>query len=94
VSEDSPLVEVQVSGKAKEIVDPGAHQLAERIANSPVVIASYVLFEFQVSHVLVVEYDHNQRPIVRRWKGESISNQEINDLWFIINIGVRIGSCQ
>jgi hypothetical protein len=51
VNGDRPLVEVQVCGKGNEIIDPGARQFTEHIANSPVVIASYVLFDFYVSHV-------------------------------------------
>jgi hypothetical protein len=78
VSGDGPLVEVQVCGKAKEIVDPDTRQLAESIANSPVVIDSYVLFEFVVNSVLAIEYDDNRKPIVRRWDGEkqAVASQE------------------
>jgi hypothetical protein len=63
-----PLVEVQVSGAAVTITDPGIRARAERIAGSPVVLASYFLFEFQVERVLVVEYEAGGKPIIRRWR--------------------------
>jgi hypothetical protein len=40
---------------------------AESIAASPVVVDSYVLFEFQVKRVLVVEYDEERKKVVRHW---------------------------
>ena len=67
VGGDGPLVEVQVSGEAAIIHDPQVRLQAESIAASPVVIDSYVLFEFLVNHVLVVEYDEG-KPLVRRWR--------------------------
>ena len=65
-----PLTEVLVSGEAAVISDPRIREQAEKIAASPVVIDSYVLFEFQVGHVLVVEYDEEKKPVVRRWSRE------------------------
>jgi hypothetical protein len=65
-----PLIEVQISGEAIVISDPEKRVQAERIAASPVVIESYVLFEFQVQRVLVVEYDQERKPIVHRWVSE------------------------
>jgi hypothetical protein len=62
-----PLVEVLVSGAAAEITDPHVRLQAEKIAASPVVFDSYFLFEFQVAHVLVVEYDQERKPVIRRW---------------------------
>ena len=62
-----PLVEVQVSGEAFVVRDPQLRARAERIAASPVVIDSYVLFEFHVQRVLVVEYADG-KPLVRRWR--------------------------
>jgi hypothetical protein len=47
--------------KATVISDPIVRAQAERIAASPVVIDSYVLFEFQVKRVLVVEYDEERK---------------------------------
>jgi hypothetical protein len=69
VGGEGPLVEVLVSGEA--VVIPNSHirwELAESIAASPVVTDSYVLFEFQVKRVLVVEYDEDRKPVVRRWE--------------------------
>jgi hypothetical protein len=69
VGGDGPLVEVQVSGEAIVILDPQVRLQAEKIAASPVVIDSYVLFELQVSNVLVVEYAEGM-PLVRRWRSQ------------------------
>ena len=62
-----PFIEFLVSGEVKVISDPGVRAQSERFAGSPVVIDSYVLFEFQVERVLVVEYDSEMKPVVRRW---------------------------
>jgi hypothetical protein len=70
VGGEGPLIEVLVSGKATVISDPIVRAQAERIAASPVVTDSYVLFEFQVKRVLVVEYDEEGKPVVRRWSTE------------------------
>lgn len=67
VSREGSLIEYTVSGKAEEVSDPGVRARAERIASSPVVVDTYVLFEFQVQHVLVVEYDEDKVKVVRRW---------------------------
>jgi len=68
VDGEGPLVEVLISGEAQEITDPERRSLAENIAASPVVLASYVLFEFLVERVLVVEYDQAGKPMIRRWR--------------------------
>lgn len=68
VDVDGPLVEIQVCGKAKAITDPGVREQSERFAGSPVVLQSYVLFEFQVERVLVVEYDEMRKPVISRWR--------------------------
>jgi hypothetical protein len=86
---DRPLVEVQVCGKAKAIVDPGTRQLSEHVANSSVVTASYALFEFQVSNFLVVEYDQEQKPIVCRWKSESLRNLETDTTLYKHRIALK-----
>jgi hypothetical protein len=70
VGSEGPLIEFLVSGKAEVISDPVVRAQAESIADSPVVIDSYFLFEFQVKHVLVVEYDEVRKPVVRRWRGK------------------------
>jgi len=62
-----PLVEVLLSGDAVQITDPNVRAQAEKIASSPVVIDSYFLFEFTIARVLVVEYDQERKPVVRRW---------------------------
>lgn len=66
-----PLIEVLVSGEAVVIDNLSVRrEQAESVAASPVVTENYVLFEFQVRRVLVVEYDEERRPVVRRWKSE------------------------
>ena len=70
VSREGPLIEFLVSGNAEEISDLIVRAQAESIAASPVVIDSYVLFEFQVKCVLVVEYDEERKKVVRRWSRE------------------------
>ena len=71
VGGEGPLVEFLVSGEAIMIsnLDTRRRQ-AESIAASPVVQNSYVLFEFQVKQVLVVEYDEERKPVVRRWAAQ------------------------
>jgi hypothetical protein len=56
---------------AEEVTDPAVRLQAMSIAASSVVIESYVLFEFQVGHVLVVEYDEEKKSVVRRWNREN-----------------------
>ena len=70
VGSEGPLVEVLVSGEAVEISNPDIREQVESIAASPVVIDSYVLFEFSVKRVLVVEYDEERKPVIRRWSQE------------------------
>lgn len=71
VGRDGPLIEVLVSGEAVDIADLGLRrEQAESIAASPVVQDSYALFEFLVRRVLVVEYDEQRKPVVRRWRSE------------------------
>ena len=77
VGGEGPLIEILVSGEAAVISNPTVREQAESIATSPVVIDNYVLFEFQVKRVLVVEYDEERKPVVRRWsreKAENLSN--------------------
>ena len=66
-----PLVEVMVSGRATTITDLEIRGRAARYAASPVVLDSYFLFEFQLRHVLVVEYDMQRKPVVRQWRPEA-----------------------
>ena len=74
VGGEGPLIEVQVSGEAVIIKDPLVREQAERIAASSVVIDSYILFEFQVKRVLVVEYNEDRKPVVRRWSSQKTGN--------------------
>lgn len=62
-----PLVEFLVSGAAKVISDKSVRAEAEKIAASPVVIHNYVLFEFRIDSVLLVEYDAEGKRAVQRW---------------------------
>jgi hypothetical protein len=70
VSREGPLIEFLVSGNAEEISDLIVRAQAESIAAAPVVNDSYVLFEFQVKRVLVVEYDDERKKVIRRWSRE------------------------
>ena len=75
VGDEGPLIEILVSGEAVVISDSRVRrEQAKRIAASPVVMDSYVLFEFHVKHVLVVEYDEERKPVVRRWRREEARN--------------------
>lgn len=71
VGGEGSLVEILVTGEVVVISNSRVRRKqAERIAASPVVMDSYVLFEFQVKRVLVVEYDDEKKPVVRRWRRE------------------------
>lgn len=71
VGGEGPLIEILVSGEAVVISNPHVRrEQAESIAASPVVTDRYFLFEFQVNHVLVVEYDEERKPVVHRWNRE------------------------
>lgn len=67
VGGEGPLIEFLISGEAVEVSDPAVRAQAVRLAGSPVVLDSYILFEFKVSRVLVVEYDQAENRHVRRW---------------------------
>ena len=67
VGGEGPLTEVQVCGKAVAISDPHRREQAKSIANSPVVSEEYVLFDFQIQRVLLVEYDEEGKPVIHRW---------------------------
>ena len=69
VGGEGPLIEVMVLGEAVAISDTHVRrEQAERIAASPVVTDKYVLFGLQVKRVMVVEYDEEKKPVVRRWR--------------------------
>jgi hypothetical protein len=68
VSREGPLIEYLLSGNAKEISDPLVRAQAESIAAPAVITDKYVLFEFHIDSVLLVEYDENMVKVVRRWK--------------------------
>lgn len=67
VGRDGPLIEYLISGIAEEVSDPSIRMQAATMADSPVVLAGYVLFEYFVKSVLVIEYDEEGKPVVRRW---------------------------
>jgi len=68
VSRKGALIEYLVSGKAEVVSDPSARANAEKVAASPVITDSYVLFDFHIERVLVVEYDEDRKKFVRRWQ--------------------------
>jgi hypothetical protein len=68
VSREGVLIEYMVYGNAEVVSDPSVRANAEKVAASPVITDSYVLFDFQVERVLVVEYDEERKKLVRRWQ--------------------------
>ncbi len=76
VGGEGPLTEVLVSGEAVVVSNPRVREQAQSVAASSVVIDAYVLFEFQVKQVLVVEYDAERKPVVHRWSGESVIDRK------------------
>lgn len=62
-----PLVEFLVTGTVRVIEDPKVRVSAERIAASPVVIDTYVLFEFHLRRALLVEYDEHGDRHIQCW---------------------------
>jgi hypothetical protein len=71
VGGEGPLIEYLVSGNAIEVSDPSIRAQAESIAGSPVVQDDFVLFEYCVMSVLVIEYDEERKPVVCRWQSVS-----------------------
>ena len=69
------LVEVEITGEAVVIQDLHLREPAQRYAASSVIIDSYVLFEFHIRSVLVVEYDAG-KPVIRRWRMEQAKRVE------------------
>jgi hypothetical protein len=74
--EGEPLIEFLVSGIAQVITAASMRQRAEKIAASPVVIAAYYLFEFQVKKALAVEYNDAGERIVQYWNGGKIRKRQ------------------
>lgn len=69
-----PLIEVLISGEAVVVADTLLREQAESIASSQEVNASYVLFEFHISQVLVVAYDKEEKQVISRWSGMKSEN--------------------
>ena len=67
VGGDDRLREFLVTGYAVVISDKEIRNQAVRIASSPVVLDIYVLFEFQITRVLVVDYDEEKNRTIHRW---------------------------
>jgi len=68
VSREGPLSEFLVMGTVETITHPNVRLQAVRIADSPVVVDGYMLFQFHIDRVLLVEYDKQHKPVPRRWK--------------------------
>jgi hypothetical protein len=64
-----PLIEILLSGRVQVIPDPDVRIQAESIASSPVLTERYVLFEFGIEQVLIVEYE-GEKPVIRRWSDD------------------------
>ena len=69
--EGESLIEFLVSGVANIINDRSVRTAAANIAASPVLSDDYVLFEFQVYKVMLIEYDNEGRRTVQRWDQEA-----------------------
>lgn len=67
VGGEGPLFEFLVSGHIEVITNAKVRAKAEKIAASTVILPSYVLFEFHVERVLVVEYDEHKKRHIRHW---------------------------
>jgi uncharacterized pyridoxamine 5'-phosphate oxidase family protein len=65
-----PLTEFLVTGVARIVNDELIRAKAVNIASSPVLTNDYVLFEFHVDSVLLVEYDQDGKRTVQRWNRE------------------------
>jgi hypothetical protein len=70
LGEERPRIEVLVSGTAEVIADPIVRARAVSYAASPEITDGYVLFEFHIDSVLVVEHDEDLNPIPRRWRSK------------------------
>ncbi len=69
-SEGEPLKEFLVTGTVKIITDNSVRTAAANLAASPVVTQDYVLFEFQVNMVMLIEYNNDGRRRIQRWNQE------------------------
>jgi hypothetical protein len=68
IGHDGILFEFLVCGCANLISDPAARAQAEKIMAPSIAIDNYVLFDFQIESVLVVEYDEHKKKVIRRWQ--------------------------
>ena len=69
-AEGESLTEFLITGRARIITDEMVRAEAMNIAYSPVLTPDYVLFEFEVDRVLLVEYDQEGKRRVQRWDRE------------------------
>jgi len=65
--EGEMLKEVLVTGTTKIVTASSIRSEAANIAASHVVAPDYVLFEFQVYNVLIIEYVDDWRRTIQRW---------------------------
>lgn len=66
-----PLVEFLVTGTVRVIEDPHVRVGAEGVASSPVVIDTYVLFEFLINRALLVAYNEKSERRIQRWSASN-----------------------
>lgn len=67
VPDSGPFIKFLIMGKVDRIKDPNLRVEAEAIADPLTTIHNYVLFEFIIHDVLMVEYKDSQNRSVRRW---------------------------
>ena len=80
VGGEGPLYEFLVMGSVAIIEDPDVRLKAVKIANSPVVVDGYVLFEFHIERVLQVEYDQQHKPVPNGWKKSDTASKVEPDI--------------
>ena len=68
IGHDGILFEFLVCGRTNVIGDPVVRAQAEKIMAPSIAIDNYVLFDFQVESVLVVEYGEDKKKVIRRWQ--------------------------
>jgi hypothetical protein len=68
IPDSDPLIEFLIMGIVDRIIDPNLREQAEAIADPLTSIRDYVLFEFLIHDVLMVEYKDSQNRSVRRWR--------------------------
>lgn len=67
IPDSGPVVEFLIMGLVKRIEDHEVRNEAVSFVDHPSSISNYVLFEFIINNVLMVEYKESQKRSIRRW---------------------------